>query len=76
MKIFIKNIYLVFFLTFNILCVTEVLGKDKKIEYSKENISNYFSGITSIDLDSANNTYKYLNKVQSLKNTHSNYNIQ
>ena len=76
MKSFIKNIYLIFFLILSLLFVTAAFGKDKKIKYSKHNISNYFSGITSINLDSPNNTFKYLNKVQSLKSTHSNYNIQ
>ena len=76
MKISFKNIHLIFYFIISLLFVTEVSGKDKKIKYSQHDISNYFSGIASIDLDSANNTFKYLNKVQSLKNTHSNYNIQ
>ena len=48
MKSFIKNIYLIFFLILSLLFVTAAFGKDKKIKYSKHNISNYFSGITSI----------------------------
>jgi len=45
-------------------------------KYSQENISNYFLGIVSLDQDNTTTGFKYLNKVQFLKNIHSNYNMQ
>ena len=51
-------------------------SKNTKFQYSKDDISNYFSGIVSVNYDDANKTFKYLNKVRSLKSSHSNFNIQ
>ena len=76
MKFYIKNVYLIFFLIFSLSYATETLGKDKKIRYSKDNISDYFSGIVSTKYDSTSNAFKHLNEVQFLKTSHSNYNIQ
>ena len=76
MKFCIKNVYLIFFLIFSLSYATETLGKDKKIQYSKDNISNYFSGIVSANYNLTSNAFKHLNKVQFLKTRHSNYNIQ
>ena len=76
MKFCIKNVYLIFFLIFSLSYATETLGKDKKIQYSKDNISNYFSGTVSANYNLTSNTFKYLNEVQFLKTRHSNYNIQ
>ena len=76
MKFCIKNVYLIFFLIFSLSYTTETLGKDKKIQYSKDNISDYFSGIVSANYNLTSNAFKHLNEVQFLKNRHSNYNIQ
>ena len=76
MKFCIKNVYLIFFLIFSLSYATETLGKDKKIQYSKDNISNYFSGIVSANYNLTSNAFKHLNEVQFLKTRHSNYNIQ
>lgn len=76
MKFCIKNVYLIFFLIFSLSYATETLGKDKKIQYSKDNMSNYFSGIVSANYNLSSNAFKHLNEVQFLKNRHSNYNIQ
>ena len=56
--------------------VTPTLAKDSKIKYSRENISNYFLGIISLNQNYTSSSYKYFNKIQSLKKNHSNYNIQ
>ena len=76
MKYFIKKIYLILFLTTILFFCKETFGKSVKVEYSKDNISNYFSGIVSANQDYASTTFKYLNKVRSLKSSHSNFNIQ
>jgi len=61
---------------FSLSYSTGTLGKDIKIQYSKDNISNYFSGIVSANYNSTNNAFKHLNEVKFLKTRHSNYNIQ
>jgi hypothetical protein len=54
----------------------EVSARDNKIQYKRENISNYFSGIISADKYYDNEAFKHLKKVQSLKNRHSKFNIE
>jgi len=48
---------------------------DKNIKYSRNSISNYFTGIISARQYYTNTAFEHLNKVQSLKNTHRNYNV-
>ena len=76
MKFFIKKIYIVFFLLIILLTVTKVFAKDSKIQYTRENIANYFLGIISVNQDYNNEAFKYLNKVQSIKNKHSHFNLE
>ena len=76
MKYFIEKIYLVLFLITIFLFNTEAFCKEGKIKYSKDNISNYLSGITSVRQNYTDEAFYYLNKVQSLKNSHTNFNIQ
>ena len=76
MKYFIKKIYSILFLVTILVSGTETFSKGSKIEYSEDNISNYFSGIISANQDYTSAAFKYLNKVQSLKNSHSNFNVQ
>ncbi|MCH2376804.1 MAG: hypothetical protein MK231_00390 [Pelagibacterales bacterium] len=76
MRYFIKNIYFILLLITILFLDTETFGKDSKVKYSRNNISNYLSGIVSINQDYTNAAFKYLNKVQSLKNDHSNFNVQ
>ena len=74
MKFRLKKIYIILLLI--ILIQPKVFAKDNKVLYSRENISNYFSGIVSAKSSDNNETYKYLKKVQLLKNDHSKYNIE
>ena len=74
MKFIFKKIYIIFLLT--ILFQTKVFASDKKLLYTKENISNYFSGIISSKNYDNNETYKYLKKVKFLKNHHSKYSVE
>ena len=76
MRYFIKNIYFILLLVTILFLDTETFGKDSKVKYSRNNISNYLSGIISVNQDYTNAAFKYLNKVQSLKNDHSNFNVQ
>ena len=76
MKYFIKKIYLILLLITILFLSTGTFSKESEIEYSKENISNYFSGIVSANQNYTSTAFKYLNKIQSLKNSHSNFNIQ
>ena len=76
MKYFIKKIYFILFLVSILFLGTGTFGKDTNVEYSRNNISNYLSGIVSVNQDYTNAAFKYLNKVQSLKNHHSNFNVQ
>ena len=76
MKYFIKKIYLILFFIFILFFSVETFAKESKIKYFKGDISNYFLGIISANQDHTSKAYKYLNKVQSLKNRHDNFKIQ
>ena len=76
MKYFIYKIYVILFLITILLIQPEVSAKDNKIQYTRKNISNYFSGIISADRDYYNEAFKHLKKVQSLKKRHSKFNIE
>ena len=58
------------------LFITEILAKDTKFIYSQENISNYFSGVVSLDQNLNSTSFNYLKKVQSISNTHQNFNVK
>ena len=75
MRYFIKKIYFILLLVTILFLDTETFSKDSKVKYSRNNISNYLSGIISVNQDYTNAAFKFLNKVQSLKNDHSNFNV-
>ena len=74
MKFVSKKIYIILLLL--ILIQSKVFARDNKFLYTRENISNYFSGIISAKNYDYNKTHKYLKKVQLLKSNHSRYNIE
>tara|TARA_B100001123_G_scaffold279829_1_gene311724 strand:+ start:1603 stop:3321 length:1719 start_codon:yes stop_codon:yes gene_type:complete len=76
MKRFIKKIYLISLIIISFSYYTESLSKESKISYSSDSISNYFSGIISAKNNNSSNAFKHLKKIQHLKESHSNYNIQ
>ena len=76
MKYFIKTIYLILVFVAVLLSTTEIFAKDAKLKYSEEDISNYFSGIVSLSQNNITDGFKYLNKVYSLKNKHTKFNIR
>jgi tetratricopeptide (TPR) repeat protein len=55
---------------------TEIFAKSAEFKYSQKDISNYFSGTISLNQNYTNESFEYLNKVQSIKEVHSNYNIK
>ena len=76
MKFLIKKIYIIFLLSSILLFEPKVFAKESNIKYTKENISNYFSGVISVNQDYNNEAFKHLKKVKSLKNRHSRFNIE
>ncbi len=76
MKFLNKKIYIILFLLTILLIESKVFAKDSKIQYKRENISNYFLGIISADQNYNNKAFKHLRKVQSIKNKHSKFNIE
>ena len=76
MKLLIKKIYIILFLLSILLIETKAFAKEEKIQYTKEDISNYFSGMVSINHNYNNEAFKYLKKVKSLKNRHFRFNIE
>ena len=76
MKYLIKKTYFIIFLTAILFFATKTFGKDSDDKYSQNNISNYFSGIVSANQDHSTAAFEYLSKVQSLKNSHHNFNIE
>ena len=76
MKFLIKKIYIILFLLIISLIGSKLLAKESKIRYSKENISSYFSGIISLNQHDAYKAYKYLNKIEELKKSHTQFNVE
>ena len=76
MKFSFKKIYIVLILLILLLIESKAFAKDNNISYTSKNISNYFSGIISVNQDYTNEAFRYLKKVQSLKNKHSRFNIE
>ena len=76
MKTFIKSIYLILFFLLLFVNTTKTFARDANTKYSQEEISNYFLGSVTLSQNNALESFKYLNKIQPLKNKHTNYNIQ
>ena len=76
MKFLDKKIYIILLLLFILLFESKVFARDSKIQYTRENISNYFFGIISANKGYNHEAFKHLKKAQSLKNRHSQFNIE
>jgi len=74
MKFLIKKINIILFSLTIFLNQSESLARDNNVLYTRENISNYFLGIISAKRDHNREALKYLKKVESLKNVHSEFN--
>ena len=76
MRYFTKKIYFIV-VSISLVCLCSLaFGKGNVAKYSKGNVSNYFSGIISSEQNDNKKAYKYLNKVQSLKDEHANFSVQ
>ena len=76
MKFLIKKIYIILFLLIILLTTTKIFARDSKIQYAEEDISNYFLGIISAKQSHNKEAFRYLKKVQSIKNRHSQFNVE
>ena len=76
MKFNIKKIYIVLVLLIILLATSKIYAKESKIKYEGENISNYFLGVVSANQGYNKNAFKYLKKVQSIKNKHSQFSVE
>ena len=76
MKFLIKKIYIILFLLIILLTTTKIFARDSKIQYAEEDISNYFLGVISAKQSHNNEAFRYLKKVQSIKNIHSQFNVE
>ena len=76
MKFLIKKIYIILFLLIILLTATKTFARDSKIQYAGENISNYFLGVISANQSHNKEAFRYLKKVQSIKNRHSQFNVE
>ena len=74
MKYFTKKIYLLLFLIIALLVDHKTFGKENRVLYTKDNITNYFSGTVAFDKSQNTRAFRYLSETQSLINKHSNYN--
>ena len=74
MRYLTKKIYLILLFLLILFSNTKIFAKDTNLKYSRENISNYFLGIVSLNENNTTSSFKYLEKVQTLKSIHSNYN--
>ena len=76
MKFLIKKIYITLFLLTILLTSTKIFARDSKIQYAEEDISNYFLGVISVNQSHNKEALRYLKKVQSIKNKHSQFNVE
>ncbi len=76
MKFLIKRIYIIF-LILNVLFINQnVFGKENILKYSKEDVSNYFSGKLSSNLGYNDNAFNYFKKIKSIRKKHTQFNIE
>ena len=76
MKFLIKKIYIILFFLTIFLIQLEAFARDSKVPYTRENISNYFLGVISANNNFNNKAFRYLKRVESLKNRHSKFNVE
>jgi len=76
MKFLINRIYFILFLLTIFFIQSAASARDSKIQYTRENISNYFFGIISANKGYNHEAFKHLKKAQSLKNRHSQFNVE
>ena len=76
MKFLVKKNYIILFLFILLFSTSHSSARDSQIQYTRENFSNYFLGMISVNQDYNKKAYKHLKKIQSLKDTHSQFNLE
>jgi len=76
MKLLFKFFLIILCFSISLLSAEEVFAKENKVQYKQKNISNYFSGIISLKQHDIYKAYKYLNKVEKLKESHTQFNVE
>ena len=76
MNLLYKKIYIILLFLFISLFTTKVYAKDSEIQYSRENIANYFLGVISANQNFNSKAYHHFKKVQLSKDAHFKYNIE
>ncbi len=75
MRFLIKKIYFISFFFLSLLLIAESNAKENKIEYSKENISNYLFGTIYSNQHNSKQAYEHFSSIKSLKDLHDTYNV-
>ena len=76
MKFLTKKNYIILFLFILLFNTSHSSARDSQIQYTRENFSNYFLGMISVNQDYNKKAYKHLKRVQSIKETHSQFNLE
>ena len=71
-----KKNYNILFLLLILFTSTNALAINSDTRYKKKNISNYFQGIVSLNQNYNDHALNYLKEVRSIKNKHSQFNIE
>ena len=72
----LKNKIFIFFNLIFLLFATNAISKNTESTYSGKNVSNYFSGIISINKNNTSRAFDFLKKVKLLQDKHYNYNAK
>ena len=76
MRFLNKKNYIILVLLIIFSVESKCFARDSKIQYSSDNISNYFLGIVSTNLEYNEKAFGHLNKVKLLTNRHTQFNIE
>ena len=68
MNLLIKKLNITLFLLIILFIESKAFARDNNTQYTRENVSNYFSGVVSARQNYDNNAFKYLNEIKSINN--------
>jgi len=75
MKLFIKTIYLLLIFGLFLLNPPNGFSRDSVSKHTKEEISNYLSGVFSLSQNNTERSFHFFNKKRSISKIHPNYNV-
>ena len=76
MKLLTKKIYFILFFLITLLVNLQSPANSSNAKYTSKDISNYFSGVVLASQNNTDEALKYLKKIQSIKDRHSNFNVE